>query len=108
MCSSDLMTAEALYAATLQAMVNSFHHAGDDDVSRWVSVNKTPGGGVVVEVGDTGQGFVVDEIPEERLGVRVSIIERMLGVGGVATVESQPGDGTVVTITWPAHEGSSA
>ena len=50
----------------------------------------------------------MDEIPEERLGVRVSIIERMLGVGGVATVESQPGDGTVVTITWPANEGSSA
>ncbi|PWB96003.1 sensor histidine kinase [Salinibacterium hongtaonis] len=96
------MAAESLYAATLQAMVNSFHHAGDESVSRWVTVRRAQDG-VVVQVGDAGRGFVVGDIPAERLGVRVSIIERMQGVGGVARVDSTPGVGTVVTIAWPAR-----
>lgn len=101
------MAAEAIYAAALQAMVNSVHHAGDDGVPRWATVRQAPRGGVIIEVGDTGQGFSVDEIPAERLGVRVSIIERMLGVGGVARVASAPGEGTLVTITWPASAEAS-
>src|SRR5690606_5152153 len=66
--------AEALYAASLQAMVNSLQHAGDrSGVVHWVSVTGMTAGGVLVEVGDTGRGFSVDEIPVERLGLRVSI-----------------------------------
>lgn len=100
--------AEAIYGAALQAMVNSLQHAGDSaDIRRWVVVRERPGGGVQVEVGDNGVGFSVDEIPPGRLGVRVSIIERMIGVGGSATIESAPGTGTVVLLDWqPA--GASA
>jgi len=66
--------------------------------------------GVRIEVGDTGVGFVVEEIPSERLGVRVSIIDRMHGAGGEARIESARGEGTLVFIDWPAEtgEGSSA
>jgi signal transduction histidine kinase len=54
-----------------------------------------------VEVGDTGLGFSVLEVPVERLGVRVSIIERVAKAGGSVEVESTPGAGTVIDIRWP-------
>lgn len=95
--------AESVYSATLQAMFNSIQHAGaGDDVRRWVMMCRREGGGLQVEVGDTGVGFVFSEIPAERLGVRVSIIERMMRAGGDARIESTPGCGTIVHIGWPA------
>ena len=94
--------AEALYAASLQAMVNSLQHAGDrSGVVHWVSVTGTTSGGVLVEVGDTGRGFSMDEIPVERLGLRVSIIERVSNAGGAVEVDSVLGEGTAIRLFWP-------
>lgn len=101
-----VVAAESLYSATLQAMVNSTQHAGDG-VERWVRIRRRADGGIRIEVGDSGVGFIVDEIPAERLGVRVSIAERMLGSGGEARIESAPQQGTLVFIDWP-RSGLSA
>jgi len=96
--------AEALYSAAVQAVVNSSQHAGDGpDVSRWVEVRHEVEGGVAVEVGDTGKGFDPAVVPTERLGVRVSIHERLTNAGGLATIDSAPGRGTVVVLRWPAE-----
>jgi hypothetical protein len=43
-------------------------------------------------------------VPTERLGVRVSIIERVAGAGGSARIDSTRGSGTIVTVRWPAPE----
>jgi signal transduction histidine kinase len=94
--------AEAVYSAATQAMVNSARHAGDDGVVRWVAMRSIAGGGVEVVVGDTGKGFSMRDIPEERLGVRVSIIERVATAGGRAVIQSAPGEGTIISIRWPA------
>ena len=91
--------AEAMSSAAVQAMVNSLQHAGE--ASRWVSVRGIPGGGLEVVVGDTGRGFHLGEVPDERLGVRVSIIERVANAGGRATIQSSPGEGTIVSLRWP-------
>ena len=97
--------AEALYSASLQAMVNSLQHAGGgSDVTHWVSVSPLADGGVLIEVGDTGQGFSVDDIPVERLGLRVSIIDRVSNAGGSVEVDSVPGEGTAIRLRWPASE----
>ena len=88
-------------------MVNSVNHAGDD-VTRWVSARSIPNGGVRIEVGDTGKGFEMDNIASERLGVRVSIIERLANAGGRATIVSAPGRGTIVKLRWPAREPNPA
>ncbi|CAN5281028.1 hypothetical protein BH09ACT5_BH09ACT5_23800 [soil metagenome] len=98
--SLPVQAAEAIYSASVQAMVNSLQHAGEDNVSRWVAVRGVAPGGIEVVVGDTGAGFDMSE-PSERLGVRVSILERISNAGGRATVESAPGEGTVVSIRWP-------
>jgi two-component sensor histidine kinase len=92
--------AEALYSAAVQAIVNSVQHAGGEDVSRWVSVNWAKEA-VTVEVGDTGSGFNPAAVPGERLGVRVSITERLANAGGEASIHTKTGSGTVISLTWP-------
>ncbi|CAM5506181.1 ATP-binding protein [Leifsonia shinshuensis] len=100
--------AEAVYSAAVQAMVNSMQHAGGEDVHRSVVVRGGDHGAAVsVVVSDDGRGFDADEVPAERLGLRVSIRERLAKVGGRATVVSAPGEGTSVTIVWPAGERGS-
>lgn len=97
---------EALYSASVQAVMNSLQHAGDDErLERWVRVRGLTGGGVLVEVGDRGKGFDPAVLPVERLGVRVSIVERVANVGGAADIDSVPGRGTVVSLSWPARPG---
>jgi signal transduction histidine kinase len=97
--------AEAVYSATVQAMVNSMQHAGGTDVHRSVTIR---GGGpaatVEVVVTDDGRGFSEDEVPAERLGLRISIRDRLAKVGGRARVESEPGAGTTVSILWPSAD----
>lgn len=99
--------ADAVYSAAMQAMVNSTQHAGGSDIARSVTVvGGAEGATVRVVVEDEGRGFSADQVPGERLGLRVSIRERMAKVGGHAEVSSMPGRGTTVAIVWPtsAHE----
>lgn len=97
--------AEALYSAAMQALVNSSQHAGEGPgVDRWVEVRHDGAGLTTVEVGDTGKGFEPASVPTERLGVRVSIHERLNNAGGLATIDSAPGRGTVVSLRWPVEQ----
>jgi len=98
--SLPVQASEAIYSASVQAMVNSLQHAGEGNVSRWVAVRGVSPGGIEVVIGDTGAGYDMSE-PSERLGVRVSILERISNAGGRATVQSAPGEGTIVSIRWP-------
>ncbi len=98
----SVSTAEALYSAAVQAMVNSLQHAGPPGtVDRWIRISGLGTDGIEIEVGDNGSGFSMDDVPTERLGLRVSIIERVANAGGCATIVSGPGEGTVVSIRWP-------
>jgi hypothetical protein len=99
---------EAIVAAATQAMVNSVQHAGDSTrIKRWVAVKGVRPGGISVEIGDNGVGFEADRVPTERLGVRVSIIERVGNAGGLARVVSAPHRGTTVSVVWPSSKSSS-
>ena len=102
---------EALYSATVQAMVNSMQHADEPGRStrRELRIRGVRTGGCVIEVTDNGVGFLRADVPDERLGLRVSIEERMSNAGGTAEIVSQPGQGTSVTVGWPADaEGADA
>jgi signal transduction histidine kinase len=94
--------AEAVYSASVQAMVNSLQHAGPGpEVTRWLAIRGKQFGGIRVEVGDTGVGFDTRTVPTERLGLRVSILERVASAGGVVEIESAEGQGTLISIQWP-------
>ena len=89
----------ALSEATEEAIRNSLLHAGDD-VARSVTVSVADTG-VEVVVADDGRGFSPRDVPQRRLGLRVSILERMRSLpGGNATVRSRPGAGTRVSLHW--------
>jgi signal transduction histidine kinase len=107
--SIPVQAADAVYSAAVQAMVNSLQHAGtSDSIERWLSVSGTGNGGLEVQVGDTGVGFDPDDVHVGRLGLRVSILERVTNAGGSVRIDSSPGSGTLITILWPATDAVSA
>jgi len=56
---------------------------------------------------DDGLGFDQARIPEDRLGLRASVQERLAAVGGSATIWTQPGQGTSVMLRVPRLQASS-
>ncbi|WP_339619569.1 ATP-binding protein [uncultured Salinibacterium sp.] len=99
--SLPVAAAEAVHSAAVQAMMNSLQHAGGLDVERSVEVRGLEGNGIEVLITDTGSGFDLDHVPQERLGVRVSIVERVANAGGRTAIASVPGVGTQICIQWP-------
>ncbi|HEU4757883.1 MAG TPA: ATP-binding protein [Agromyces sp.] len=102
---------DALSSAALQAMVNSVQHADGPigRVRRELEIRGVGAGGCVIEVADNGSGFDPTQVPASRLGLRVSIEERMANAGGSARIESAPGRGTRVILAWPdGVEGSGS
>jgi signal transduction histidine kinase len=58
---------------------------------------------MLVEVADDGQGFQVEELmdqPQGNYGLQI-MRERVEGVGGALSINSQPGSGTRVVIRCP-------
>jgi hypothetical protein len=92
--------AEALYSASVQAMVNSVQHAGPAQ-SRTVTVGGDDQSGCIICISDTGGGFDVSSVASGRLGLRVSIHDRVATAGGVAVLRTSLGHGTTITLTWP-------
>lgn len=85
----------ALLLAAREAMVNAAKYAGEAAISVYGEVEPDQ---VTVFVRDRGKGFDLDTVPEDRLGVRQSIIGRMERNSGSAAVRSAPGDGTEVQL----------
>ena len=85
----------ALVRAAREAMVNAAKHSGADKVDVYAEVDEAA---VEVFVRDRGAGFDLDAVPEDRLGVTGSILNRMARHGGRASIRSQPGDGTEVRL----------
>jgi hypothetical protein len=90
--------ADALQAATSEAVNNSRRHAGSRAaIAIDISVAAS---GVQITVVDDGPGFDPSRIPAGRMGFAVSIVGRMRAVGGNADVRAQTGRGASVTLTW--------
>ena len=84
-----------LVQAAREAMVNAAKHAGVAKVDVYAEVDDDA---IEVFVRDRGGGFVLDDIPADRMGVRGSIIERLRRAGGNATIRSAPETGTEVRL----------
>jgi len=92
--------AAAILEASAEAVRNSMQHAGD--ASRAVHA-RVAVEGVDVTVLDDGRGFDLAAIGPARLGVAVSILDRMRAIpGGRADIVSRPGAGTRIALAWRA------
>ncbi|HSP76623.1 MAG TPA: ATP-binding protein [Cryobacterium sp.] len=98
---------EAILAASVQAMVNSAQHAGTPsfEPDRTLTMSGNAQGGCTITVADTGLGFDPELVPAERLGLRISIQDRVASAGGAVRVCAAVGRGTTITIEWPADDG---
>ncbi|CAN7260595.1 PspC domain-containing protein [Pseudarthrobacter oxydans] len=88
---------EALIQASREAMLNASRHGGGT-VSVYLEAS---GGRAEVFIKDRGPGFDLQHVPEDRLGVRESIIGRMNRHGGTAAITSSS-EGTEVRLGFPA------
>jgi signal transduction histidine kinase len=94
----------ATVAAAREAMVNAAKHGGGQ-VSVYAECR---GEAAEVFIRDRGEGFDLNVVPDDRHGVRESIIGRMERNGGTATLRSTPGSGTEVQLRMPrTSEGAS-
>ena len=98
-------TAQALIDAAAEALRNSLTHAADPEqgpVARTATL-RSDADGVTITVSDDGRGFDPEHAGTSRYGVSGSIIARMHDVAGEARIDSSPGAGTTVTLSWSAR-----
>jgi len=88
---------EALVQAAREAMLNAARHGGGT-VSVYLESTE---GNTEIFIKDRGPGFVLDAVPDDRLGVKESIIGRMKRHGGTAVINSSS-DGTEVRLALPS------
>jgi signal transduction histidine kinase len=99
----------AMSNAVREALSNVAAHAGTGEA--WVSVGRgAPGADAEdacplrITVHDKGAGFDLARVDQARLGLRRSITERTAECGGQASIWSAPGQGTEVSLCWPAPD----
>lgn len=86
----------ALYRIAQEALNNVAKHAGASYVS--VDLRCRPDG-VDLRIGDDGRGFNQGAVSPEHLGLGI-MRERADAIGAVLCVESRPGHGTQVAVSW--------
>ena len=84
--------------ATREAVVNAARHSGAGKVD--VYAEATPAR-IEIFVRDRGAGFDPEAVPQDRHGLRDSIVDRMQRHGGTAEIRSRPGEGTEVRLSQP-------
>jgi signal transduction histidine kinase len=95
--------ARALVVAATQAIANAAQHAGGSGLAVTVEGRAAPAH-TCITVRDTGDGFDIDRVPHDRLGIRASIFARVAAVGGTSDIQSDR-TGTTVSLEW--REGAS-
>jgi len=89
---------EALLNAAGEAIANAARHSQADRVSVYLEANESQ---VDLWVADQGSGFDLTRIDADRHGISESIEARLDRHGGVATITTQPGEGTEVHLSLP-------
>jgi signal transduction histidine kinase len=100
----DPLVASALNEALAECVTNVRLHAG---VDRLDLVASATSGALVVLVIDEGRGFDPAAVPEDRLGLRASVLERLSAMGGSAAVWSRPDHGTSIKLRLPLLAATS-
>ena len=92
-----------------EALRNFLTHAAGPDrspVTRTAAL-RSDADGVTITVSDDGRGFDPERAPISRHGVSGSIIARMHDAQGQARIDSSPGAGTTVTLSWSARTATT-
>lgn len=96
---------QPIVQAIREAAINAAKHSGQPSFSVYVEVSEDR---ITAFVRDRGVGFDVDAVPDDRFGVRESVVARMQRHGGTATIRSSSEAGTEVQLTLPLTSSSSS
>lgn len=88
----------ALYRITQEALNNIVKHARASEAA--LTLKATEGGGILLRIEDDGRGFDPDGVSAGSFGLGI-MEERTTAIGADLQIESQPGQGTIVTVDWP-------
>lgn len=88
---------EQLGEATAEAVRNAVRHSRAHRIAVRLGILD---GAIEISVIDDGIGFDASTVPDERLGVRQSIVARVSEAGGRARIASAPDEGTEVRLSW--------
>jgi signal transduction histidine kinase len=94
---------DALTSALSQCLTNVHSHSGQNAVE---VVILPAGDNIAVTVIDGGHGFNVDAVPADRMGIRLSIRDRIERCGGFVQIWSNEGQGTAVMLQLPIERGT--
>lgn len=89
----------AMVHAAREAIMNAAKHSNASSIDVYAEIDED-GEQTTIEVfiRDRGKGFNIEQIGEDRMGVRRSIIERMKRHNGHARIRSAPGEGTEIRL----------
>ena len=90
-----------LYRIAQEALNNVVKHA---EATRVDIMLLNQSDRVAIRIRDDGRGFDPQAIPVGHLGIRI-MAERAQKIGADFQVQSQPGRGTEVSVTWPTPTG---
>jgi signal transduction histidine kinase len=93
--------ARAITLATTQAVANALQHADGQGLA--VAL-ESKDHALHIEVRDSGDGFELEHVPGDRLGIRASIFARVAAIGGTAGIDTNE-HGTTVQLEW--REGAA-
>jgi signal transduction histidine kinase len=88
--------AEQLVAIITEALRNAIHHSGAGVIE---VVGRTDRDGGLIRVADDGRGFDVAAVPDGHYGL-IGMRERARAAGLRLRIDSRPGAGTSVTVSW--------
>jgi glucose-6-phosphate-specific signal transduction histidine kinase len=89
---------DALSGALAQCLANVLAHSGEKSVE---VVILRAGENLSCTVIDGGAGFDVDKVPHDRLGLKLSVRDRIESAGGAVRIWSNTGNGTAVMMQLP-------
>ncbi|MEG0589986.1 sensor histidine kinase, partial [Aurantimicrobium sp.] len=97
---------DALTSALSQCLTNVHLHSGQNAVE---VVVLAAGANLAVTIIDGGTGFDVESVPEDRMGLKLSVKDRIEQCGGSVRLWSSEGQGTAVMLQLPlGNEVSNA
>lgn len=95
----DPFALDAVSGALGQCLTNVLQHSGQKSVE--VVILKA-GSTITLTIIDGGKGFVPENVPSDRLGIKLSVTERIEAIGGSVKIWSDIGRGAAVMLQIPA------
>jgi PAS domain S-box-containing protein len=93
----------ACYRIVQESLTNAVKHAEATEVRLIIDCDQN---GLVLQIRDNGRGFDPSTVPAGHFGINF-IRERVREIGGTFSIDSEPGAGTQIVVSWNVPQTSA-